>query len=262
MDPWFEHPDVWPDLHNRLIVAIADALAAELTPRYFIGVETRTTILTALSFDQIYRPDVTILAAERLAQAQRESRSAAVLEPTGVDCEEFDYKARDEVDENYLLIQRLPDRRTVTVLEILSPSIKKTVEGRAEYLRKRDDFICSCVHFIEIDLLRGGDPMFASEAPRLSDYRVMIVRNPRRTRAVLYRFGVRAAIPNIPIPLLSDDPEPSLALNQLAHALFDRARYDLIVDYSQPPLPPLPSDNKKWADAIVRARNETTQNSL
>ena len=27
MDPWLEHPDLWPDVHNRLIMAIADRVS-------------------------------------------------------------------------------------------------------------------------------------------------------------------------------------------------------------------------------------------
>ena len=41
MDPWLEHPAIWPDVHNRLITAIADDLAPRLAPKYFVGVEQR-----------------------------------------------------------------------------------------------------------------------------------------------------------------------------------------------------------------------------
>jgi len=33
MDPYLERPDLWPHVHNRLIVAIADDLAPRLRPR-------------------------------------------------------------------------------------------------------------------------------------------------------------------------------------------------------------------------------------
>ena len=46
MDPWLEHPDLWPDVHNSLIMSIRDALAPLVIPRYFVGVESRTTVLT------------------------------------------------------------------------------------------------------------------------------------------------------------------------------------------------------------------------
>ena len=37
MDPYLEHPALWPDVHNRLIAAISDALTPLLAPRYYIG---------------------------------------------------------------------------------------------------------------------------------------------------------------------------------------------------------------------------------
>jgi hypothetical protein len=42
MDPYLEQARFWPEFHSRLIVAIADALAPSLLPRYYIAVETRT----------------------------------------------------------------------------------------------------------------------------------------------------------------------------------------------------------------------------
>jgi hypothetical protein len=42
MDPYLEQPVFWSEFHNRLIVAIADAIVPSLLPRYYVGVETRT----------------------------------------------------------------------------------------------------------------------------------------------------------------------------------------------------------------------------
>ena len=42
MDPYLEQPAFWSSFHSRLIVAIADALAPQLLPHYYIEVETRT----------------------------------------------------------------------------------------------------------------------------------------------------------------------------------------------------------------------------
>jgi hypothetical protein len=42
MDPYLEQPTFGSAFHSRLIVAIADALAPQLRPRYYIEVETRT----------------------------------------------------------------------------------------------------------------------------------------------------------------------------------------------------------------------------
>ncbi|MBI3763303.1 MAG: DUF4058 family protein, partial [Chloroflexi bacterium] len=42
MDPWLEHPALWPDVHHGLISAIRDRLGPILRPRYYVAVETRT----------------------------------------------------------------------------------------------------------------------------------------------------------------------------------------------------------------------------
>jgi hypothetical protein len=42
MNPYLEQPIFWSEFHSRLIVAMADALAPKLLPKYYIGVETRT----------------------------------------------------------------------------------------------------------------------------------------------------------------------------------------------------------------------------
>ena len=46
MDPYLEHPDMWRDVHHRLIVTLADHLAPALRPRYRVKVEVRTSTLT------------------------------------------------------------------------------------------------------------------------------------------------------------------------------------------------------------------------
>ncbi|PMP78940.1 MAG: hypothetical protein C0183_15255, partial [Roseiflexus castenholzii] len=41
MDPFLEAPDLWPDVHTRLIVGISDVLAEKLSPRFIVAVEQR-----------------------------------------------------------------------------------------------------------------------------------------------------------------------------------------------------------------------------
>src|SRR5215468_6146658 len=41
MDPYLEHPSLWPDVHNRLITAVADDLSERVAPRYYVGLERR-----------------------------------------------------------------------------------------------------------------------------------------------------------------------------------------------------------------------------
>ena len=44
MNPYLEDPKIWPEIHHRLIVAIADAMNPQLRPRYRIGMEERVYI--------------------------------------------------------------------------------------------------------------------------------------------------------------------------------------------------------------------------
>ena len=41
-------------------------------------------------------------------------------------------------------------------------------------------------------------------------------------------------------------------MNAILHALYQRARYDLSLDYSQPPVPPLGEEDVAWAQQLIR----------
>jgi hypothetical protein len=41
MNPYLEHPELWHQVHNRLIVGIADAIAEQVAPEYFVSIEQR-----------------------------------------------------------------------------------------------------------------------------------------------------------------------------------------------------------------------------
>ena len=254
MDPWLEHPTLWPDVHSRLITSMADELAPRLAPRYFVGVETRTTFLTSLDVDRIYQPDVTIHTAQRGAQAR--GSDVAVLDPPEVQPVEVIIPVGEEVEEPFVTIQELPGRKLVSVIEVLSPTNKKTVDGRRDYLKKRDDLIKTRVSLVEVDLLRGGPPMPVKAPPPQTDYRIIICRAGRAKSAELYAFSWKTPIPPITIPLLPRDAEPTLDLNAVLHSLIDRARYDLVIDYQQPPEPPLPPEDEPWAAAIIAGASD------
>lgn len=84
-----------------------------------------------------------------------------------------------------------------------------------------------------------------------SDYRIVIVRGWERPRASLYAFDVRDPIPPIPIPLQRGEEEPLLDLNALLHRLYDQAVYNLRVDYTRPPEPPLGEADATWASDLI-----------
>jgi hypothetical protein len=259
MDPWLENPDLWPDVHNSLIVSIRDVLSANLRPRYFVGVESRMTVLSGPDHDQIYYPDVAIRRAD-IVLPERE-RGVAVRER--IEAETFHVvlpMVVDEIEEAFLTIKELPSRRLVTVVEVLSPTNKKAKGPRKDYMKKRRELLESGVNLVEIDLLRSGKRMPPERIRHSSDYRILIFR-PRQSRdAHLYGFSYKTEIPPIPIPLVPEDTEPTLDLNGVLHGLYDRAGYDLAINYRQPPQPRLRKGDEAWAQSIIaRALGEIPQ---
>jgi hypothetical protein len=41
IDPYLENPEFWSEVHNRLMVAIADSLSPQLRPKYRVAIEKR-----------------------------------------------------------------------------------------------------------------------------------------------------------------------------------------------------------------------------
>ena len=208
MDPWLEDPTIWPGFHNWLIAAIADDLAPRLAPRYFVALESRTTVLTGLDLDLFYRPDFAVHAMKSVST--RRGMDVAIVERPEIAQFPVVVPGDEEIKENFLAIQEVPGRKLVTVLEILSPTNKKTADARAEYLKKRHALIRSRVNFVEIDLLRGGKPMPLENSPAGFDYRILVCRAPTGLSGVLFPFMYTSPIPPIPIPLLPGDAEPML----------------------------------------------------
>lgn len=250
MDPWLEDPELWPDVHNSLIVAIRDVLSPLIRPRYFAGIESRMTVLSASDQDQVDQADVAIRTAET-AMPERE-RGVAVVDR--VEVEPFHVEipmGENEIEEAYLTIRELPGRRLVTVVEVLSPTNKKARTPREDYLEKRRELLGSGVNLVEIDLLRSGKPMPPERSRHKSDYRIIIVRPGQSHNAHLYGFSYRTPIPTVPVPLLPGEPEPSLDLNTILHELYERAGYDLAIDYQQPPHPRLRKADQTWVESII-----------
>ncbi|MBI2193727.1 MAG: DUF4058 family protein [Planctomycetes bacterium] len=247
MNPYLEHPAMWPDVHLALIPALRAAWAAKVSPRYYVAIEERTYPIATDPESFLGRPGVVVVRSGRPAGALSRGASAAgVIErPVAVDL-----PVPDEVHERFLEVRDTQTRKVITVIEILSPSNKFPGEGRAQYERKRQEVLGSLTNLMEFDLLRGGDPMPMGRLPE-SDYRILVSREWERYRGQLYPFNVREAIPEIPIPLSRHEQEPLLSLGMLLNQVYDQARYDLRVDYAVPPQPPLKPEDAAWCEEVL-----------
>jgi hypothetical protein len=166
---------------------------------------------------------------------------------------EIEIPMMEEVRDTYIEVHEVVTGKVVTIVELLSPGNKLHAKGREEYELKRAQIVGSRTNLVEIDLLRAGRPMPVQGKRVESDYRILVSRASTRPRAHLYPFNLRDAIPMFPLPLLPGDEEPPVDLGPILHALYERARYDLSLDYAQPPLPPIRDDDAVWAQGLIRA---------
>ncbi len=161
-----------------------------------------------------------------------------------------------QVREGYLEIRERGSQELITLIEILSPTNKRTGKGRQMYEEKREEILSSRTHLIEIDLLRRGQKMPIVGNNVESQYRILVCRGNRRPKADLYAFNVQNQMPAFPLPLRSGDTEPIINLQELFNQIYDIASYDLKIDYHNwEVIPPLSEADTIWANAWLRDRN-------
>ena len=158
----------------------------------------------------------------------------------------------DEVSENLLEVHEVTTGKLVTIMEVLSPANKLHEEGRRQYEDKRDQVFRTRTNLVEVDLLRAGEPMPVIGKSVRSDYRILVSRGLQRPRAQLHAFNLRQPIPTFRLPLLPGDDEPLVDLNTILHGLYERARFDLRLDYTQLPVPPLSDEDAAWARELIK----------
>jgi hypothetical protein len=229
MNPYLEHPELWHQVHNRLIVGIADAIADQIAPQYLVSIEQRIY----QSFDDpqslIGIADVGI-KHDAWSVAQNEQNEGAVTTLTKP--QRVQVKMPWEVKERYLEVREVATKELVTVIEVLSPTNKRAGEGRSLYEAKRIKILTSMTNLVEIDLLRSGKPMMVQGAPQ-SQYRILVSRASDRPDADLFAFDIQEVIPHFPVPLRGEIPEPTVDLQTILNDTYQRGRLDLLIDYQR-----------------------------
>lgn len=249
MDPYLERRGLWEEVHTRLNVAIADVLGPRVRPHYRVGVERRVYVVTDTQEKLAGKPDVLVFAPHATPIG-----TLTMAAPASPMLQVGELPMPEEVIERFLEIRDVETGEVITTIELLSPTNKLTRDGREEYERKRMKVLGSRTHLVEIDLLRAGEPfpIYLKGNGHEGDYRIVVSRAPQRPSADIYVFTVRDPIPDIPIPLRAGEGEPLLPLNQVLHDLYDRASFDMAVDYRQPPEPPLRETDVAWAAELLQ----------
>jgi len=244
MDPYLEAPSLWPDVHIRLMSIVGEQLTPLLAPTYLAELETQVVIDRLDDDLQVVLPDVSVTSPEVSTETPA---AVAVAAPAPV-------RVRVPLDVPTRLvsvyIRQRETARLVAVIELLSPVNKRRGKGREAYLEKRRALLASPVHVIEIDLLRSYPRMPFDDPLPAAHYLVMVCKAGKRPHSSVWPISVRQPLPTIPIPLLPPDPPVPLDLGQALRTAYERARYDLRVDYRQPPVPPLSPPDAAWAAAL------------
>jgi len=245
MNPYLEQPGTWHDFHEQFCVVCRTLLVPRLVPGYFARLEEHLYIheLPAEERRFLGRADVSITQHHRSgsADAITSTISAPVIGhiDIGVDVE----------SESFIEIRDRDSRRLVTVIEFLSPSNKQPGADREQYLGKRRQLIKSHVHFVEVDLLRGGPRMPVRDLPPC-DFYVMVSRYENRPDVQLWPIQLRDPLPEIPVPLSGPDEAATLDLQAALQNSYDSAGYvDYI--YEGTPDPPLAEADAAWASEIL-----------
>lgn len=273
MDPYLEAPDIWPDLHDALAGEIRGELNQSLPAPYYARVEMRKElgIVEEPGDRQRIIPDIAVVSRPiplplteggRLAVATRSRRE--ISRPLRI-------KVLFEPIRHHFVEIRDPSRghKLITLIEILSPSNKRSGPDREAYEAKQREVLESEASLIELDLLRGGrrvlpDLGLRARIDQLDPrpaYVVLTNRAWRRGGGVdydVYPIGLHDPLPCIAVPLKEGEEEIPLDLQYVFDRAYDTGPYRRgAVDYAGPvPAPALDEPDAAWAAELTRPWRE------
>lgn len=253
LDPYLESPRYWSDLHGRFITYAAEYIQPQLPPhcRALIGER-----LVVKATERVMIPDVTVVHHPNPARPVTvESGGGGTAVAMAVEADEptvftnlvFDMR------EAYIDIIDRAGQQVITSIEVLSP-VNKTGEGRKQYLSKQDEMRRGGVNLVEIDLLHEGE--YTVVAPQLNTEAyhalVSVWRAAKPNRSEGYLIHLHNRLPRIRIPLRPDDTDIVLDVQAVFTRCYEAARYDLDLDYTQPPPVALTPAEMMWIDGYLR----------
>ena len=254
MDPFLERSAEWSEFHTDYVVALKRQLVGALPGGYRARAETDLYIHepTAEERRMVARADdAVVLAPHGRRDATGGAAVASAVEPaTRLDWPEM----LPEELHRYIEVRTKDDRQVVTVIELLSPTNK--ADGLTQFQAKRHGLHAAGVHFLQIDLLRGGGPRLLPEAVPPHDYNAMLLRGGD-TAADVWMWTLRDPLPVLPVPLAGDDADVTLDLRAALDATYDANQYERFIYNNVTPAdldPPLAGGDAAWAGERVEVR--------
>ncbi len=251
MDPYFEERSRWPNLHQRLINNIAEAIQPEILPKYVAIIGERIEVT---SLNSPFVPDDTLVRSPL--------EPAAAAHQTGVLIadEPFVFTVVDEKRRvPYLEIIYRETGDVVTSIEALSPSNKYSY-GHEEYLHKQNQLLLSHVNLVEIDLLGYGRPTTLARTVEIEKanwrYNICVSRGYEPGRLEIYAFSLWERLPCCRIPLREEDDDVVLDLPAVFNRCYDVGAYAALIDYAQTPPVNLSEREAEWLTAHLQNQHQ------
>jgi hypothetical protein len=259
MDPYLEHPAHFPDLHDRLVIHVSEALQEKLPAPYYSVIGSRIWVepsrLSIVPDVEVRRQNGPVgdtgatgggTAAATLTRTKPLVITLAMEEQRETSVEIYSRYGGGE--------------KLVTVLEILSLANKTPgAHGRDLYLAKQQELLAGAVHLVEIDLLRSGTHATAvpldlvREQAGPFDYHVCAHWYNRPQDFLLYPFRLEEQLPEIAVPLLPEDAPVPLDLQAVFNRAYDTGPYRRRVRYGQDEIvPPLSPSQADWAGRVLQ----------
>jgi len=259
MDPYLEAAERWPDVHQRLITYIADALQPHIRPRYLARMGERVYVLPT---PHVMYPDVlimhpplreaTVAYLDWVVQVDEDPAPAdAADRPVVLTLEPLEHR------EPFIEIVAAGGGDVVTVIEVLSPANKAPGEGHRQYRRKQRELLASAVNLVEIDFLSQGVWTIAWEEELIGilpphRYCVNVRRAAHPDRREVYPIPLPRRLPRIALPLRAPDADVMVDLAAIFAQCYDNGGYAELVDYGAAPLASLTEDEVVWVDALLK----------
>lgn len=219
MDPFLEDPARWPAFHRHLVSTLHQLLLPGLVDRYRARLHLRR-----------YSTELPLFTSVQ----------------------------RDEHEEPAVEIRSRADGRLVTLVEVVTPANKGTVQGRAAYLADRAAAVGQRAAVVEIDLLTAGEPTLGFDRAGLPPHHhtVTATRGASPDRYEIYTSTVAKRLPKFKLPLAADDRDTVVDLQVAVARAYDLGDFARLTDYTAP-LPAacgLPADARQWVAALLAPR--------
>jgi hypothetical protein len=253
LNPYFE--EQWFQVHPTMIASSLARLQRQMPHDLKVSIEQGMKISTRFTDNKGIQPDVSVWKVREdtlLASAPPNFSPPIVRDVTAP-------KPR------HLTIREIGGE-LVTVIEFLSPT-NKHGSGALAYFQKRLGLIDSSVNLVEVDLVRKRGLALLqfedddiADSIRLADGRLpphatTVFRAELPLQRELYRITYQQPLPAIRVPLRPDDQDVWLNLQDLAEQCHADCGFDKSTDYTQPPKPPLASEDDAWLDQHLTSKN-------